>query len=248
MLLPDRDDRKCTLHRPLRAGTQPVRLDRRAALAGAASLALFAPSIARAQSARRVYRLERGGSDIGSQSLTVTRSGGEIVVDIDIDLRVSLLGITAYRYEMTNQERWSGGAVQSIRSNTNNDGEREFVEARRTGAGLEISGSGFSGTLTGTVGTTTYWTPAMMRRPQWVNTQDGSTLNIVASRRGSAQYPTATGTVSTAVWSLGSDLPLILYYTDAGEWAGSTFDAQGEEVRYIAQSLAPSLGPIWSES
>ncbi len=167
-------------------------------------------------------------------------------MEIDIDILVRVLGIAAYRYTMTNSERWNGGEVVSIRSRTDNDGDEAFVTANRTGDALEVEGSTFSGAVPGLVGTTTYWTPAFLQRDVWVSTQGGAPLDIAARRAGTAQYPTPAGAVPTTAWELGPELEATLHYSDTGEWVGSTFDARGQQVRYVPQDLDPALAPLWS--
>ncbi|WP_316014309.1 DUF6134 family protein [Roseobacter sp. HKCCA0434] len=220
-------------------------MNRRTLLLGATAAGLLAPAIARAQTAARSYRLERGGSDIGHHDLTVTRAGEELVVAIDIDITVRLLGIVAYRYTMVNEERWQGGTLASIRSRTDNNGEDAFVTAHRAGGVIEIEGSTYSGTAPLDSGTTTYWTPAMLERPTWIATQGGKPLAITPTRAGRSDYPTQGGSVPATAWTLGPELAATLFYTDAGEWAGSTFDARGAQVRYLAASLTPPLAPLW---
>ena len=224
-----------------------TRLTRRAALLTGAA-ALMAPAIAHAQSASRRFRLIRGSSDIGHHDIAVSRSGDTVEVAIDIAILVRVLGIPAYRYEMTNREVWQGGVLQSIRARTNDDGTAAFVTADRVGDAIRIEGSSHSGTVSLDVGTTTYWTPAFLNRSRWISTQGGTPLAIRAARAGQATFQTASGPVATTAWTLGPDLPATVHYTASGEWAGSTFDARGEQVRYLAEGLSPAFAPLWSET
>ena len=210
--------------------------------------ALATPSVARAQTASRRYRLDRAGSEIGTHDISIGRSGDTLTVDVSIAIAVRVLGLVAYRYEMTSREIWQNGMLRSIRSRSDNNGDAAFVNADRSGSVIRIDGSAFSGTADADVGTTSYWNPAILDRPVWISTQGGTPLDIRATRTGTASYPVSGGTVATTAYALGAELPATVHYTASGEWAGSTFDARGSQVTYIADSLSPALAAIWSES
>ncbi|MEL6677192.1 MAG: DUF6134 family protein [Pseudomonadota bacterium] len=199
-----------------------------------------------AETARRQFKIVRSGSDIGRQEITVDRNGDRLRVSIDIDIAVKLLGITAYRYRMTNVETWSGGKVQTISARTNDNGTDAFVEAERSVAGLVVNGSSYSGTLSGDLATTTYWTKEFLSRPVWVSTQDGAPFDVRARQAGSTQFPTASGTVPTTEWQTSGDLELALFYDTQGEWVGSEFDAQGSAARFIALGTSDRLAALWT--
>ena len=206
------------------------------------------PSVAFAETARRQFKIERSGADSGRQEITVDRNGDRLRVSINIDIAVKLLGITAYRYEMSNVETWSNGAVQTISARTRDNGKDAYVEAERTVAGLNIRGSGYTGTVRGDIATTTYWTTAFLKRPVWISTQDGAPFDITARQAGPLQFPTTSGSVSATQWQTSGDLELALFYDAQGEWVGSEFDAQGTAARFISTGTSDRLSALWSNA
>ncbi|MEO1539673.1 MAG: DUF6134 family protein [Pseudomonadota bacterium] len=206
------------------------------------------PTVARAETARRTFRIVRGGSNIGEQTITVEKTGERLRVAIDIEIAVKLLGITAYRYEMSNVETWSNGAVQTISARTRDNGKDAYVEAERTVAGLNVRGSGYTGTVRGDIATTTYWTTAFLKRPVWISTQDGAPFDITARQAGPFQFPTTSGSVSATQWQTSGDLELALFYDAQGEWVGSEFDAQGTAARFISTGTSDRLSALWSNA
>ena len=105
-------------------------LHRRAFIAsGAAALAAPAITFAATNAARR-FRVLRDGSDIGVHTISVSRDGADVQVAIDIELKVKILGITAYRYEMSNRETWRDGMLISMVSQSNDDGDEEHERHR----------------------------------------------------------------------------------------------------------------------
>jgi len=124
-------------------------LDRRTVMAaGAASLLTPIPAWSQ-DSASRLYRLTRDGSDIGTHQLTVSRIGDTVTAKTDISIAVKFLGITAYRYELTYSEVYRGGLLQQLNGTANDDGDAGYVNVIRQGDALEVDGSDFSGAITG---------------------------------------------------------------------------------------------------
>ncbi|MEO1000056.1 MAG: DUF6134 family protein [Pseudomonadota bacterium] len=221
------------------------RLNRRATLAGLGAMSLLSALPASAGTAARDFAIRLDGDEIGEQSVRVQRIGQVVQVDIAIDIRVRILGISAYRYEMTNRELWRDGAVQSIASRTNDNGTDHRVTAERESGGLRIAGTGFSGTIPGDVATTTYWTEEFLARRTWINTQDGTPLSVTASRLGAAELMLDSGPVACTKWRTGGDLALELYYDRNGEWLANRFEARGEKAVILAKSRDQQLTALW---
>ncbi len=219
-------------------------LTRRAALAGGLS-ALAAPSVLRAaETARREFRVTRGGSDIGSKVISARRSGERTEVEVSIRLAVKVLGITAYRYELDAAEVWEAGLLQRLDGETNDDGDREIARVRREGDRLIASGA-YEGELPSGAGTTSYWSTAFLDRGVWISTQTGSPLDVTAARDGSERIDGPSGPVECARWRITGDLPVTLLYDGRGEWLGNRFDASGEPGMILATSETGRLAPLW---
>lgn len=206
----------------------------------------FVPTAAHAAVARRTFDILRDGDPVGVQTLAISQEGDRIDVAIDISIQVKILGITAYRYEMTNRESWEAGEVISIESETNDDGTAERVSARRTAEGLEISGSKYSGVQTGSVATTTYWAQAFLSRPVWISTQDGTPYAVQAENAGREVLETPSGPVPCTHWRITGDLPLDLYYDDQGEWIANAFGARGDRAMLLARDRTTRLSTLWT--
>ncbi len=214
--------------------------------AGMAGAALLVPRSAWADSRTRRFRIYRGGSEIGAQTITVTRADGRVEVAVDVDIAVRVLGIPAYRYTLETREQWQDGRLMRLDSECNDNGSAEFARARREGDALDIEGSQFSGTVRGALATTTYWTPEFLDRSLWLSTQDGTPFEVGARDNGMADYPTESGTVRARHWSVTGDLAgLELFYDSAGEWVGNRFDAEGETAEYRVAERGGALAELW---
>lgn len=221
-------------------------LTRRTALLGAAAFCAV-PSFTAAATSSRRFDFYRGDKRIGQQTITVSRSGDAVDVSVNIGIKVRLLGLPVYNYSLASRERWVAGKLQSLNSQTNDNGTQASVQATAAGGGLSVRGSGYSGALSGHVATTTYWTPSFLERRTWVSTQDGQPLSVGPRQVGRVRVPGPGGTVSATRWAVGGDLnTLNLFYDDAGEWVGGEFQARGETARMVMTDRGAALRPLWT--
>ncbi|MEM9147174.1 MAG: DUF6134 family protein [Pseudomonadota bacterium] len=216
-------------------------MNRRHLLTGAMAFASLgaAPLVRADNRAERLFRILRGGSDIGRHQLAVTPGAEGLEVAIDIDIRVRVLGITAYRYSLTNREVWKDGALVRLDSQTDDDGTDERVTLRRSGDLLEIDGTGYSGTAPISAATTSYYAPDFVTRRPWISTQSGQPLDIATEVRngGSLKRVIVTG-----------DLEKTIVYDANGEWVASEFDAGGEPARYEVIEQSGRIAALWQSA
>ncbi|MEM7545749.1 MAG: DUF6134 family protein [Pseudomonadota bacterium] len=220
----------------------------RRSLIGGVGVALAAPSLLRAaNSGERAFRVIRDGSDIGRHVLSVRRSGDDIQVAIDIELKVKILGITAYRYEMANREVWRDGKIISMDSKSNDDGDPAFCKIARAGDKLDVEGSIWSGQVPGNSVSTTYWSYDFLKSPLWISSADGDPLKVVTSKAGAGEVQGPNGPLATEKWTVKGEMDIDLHYVDR-EWVGLRFDAGGEDAIYMPEDVTQNTSAVWFNS
>ena len=219
------------------------------ALAACALVGKTAAETSGAATGTRRFELFRGDTPIGQQSVTVSRSGAQVTVEVDVDITVRIVGVPVYRYTLSSSEVWDGGRLMKLDAVTEDNGSRGFAAAARGANGLAIKGSAYSGMVGGNPGTTTYWSPAFLKRPVWISTQDGQPLSVTVRSGRIERFPTPSGAVDATRWQIGGDLAdLDLFYDRSGEWIGSEFQARGEIVRIVTLDVDASLSPLWVDA
>lgn len=100
-----------------------------AADAGANEVALasFPPS------GRLDYRVTRDGDEIGTQSVEFIRKDDRLTVRTRVNIAVTMLGITVYRFTHAAEEQWQNGQLTGFASKSDDDGEPRDVALRREG-------------------------------------------------------------------------------------------------------------------
>ncbi|MEM7507911.1 MAG: DUF6134 family protein [Pseudomonadota bacterium] len=214
-------------------------MQRRGFLAGGATLAMAAiiPSGALgAERAQRRFRVLRDGDDIGIHTLSATLDDRGFTMEIKIEIAVKILGITAYRYNLLNRERWRNGRIVEVDSRVFDDGVDDFCKIVQQDGELAISGSRFTGKAPIDAVTTSYYHPDFIGRRPWISTQSGAILDIQIEE------------VAPRVHQVTGELTTRLTYDDRGEWVNVNFDAGGDPGTYELISETGLISPLWSEA
>lgn len=219
-------------------------LTRRAALVGISGV-IAAPYIVRAAaSGERKFQVIRDGDDMGYQINKVSRSGDTIRHQCDVELKVKVLGVTLYRYELNYVEEWKAGKLISLNSTCNDDGDDHFARVKRVGDMLEIDGSEHQGAIPGDAVTTSYWAYPFIQATTWISTQTGAPLTMNATKRGSETIPTASGQIEAEKWSVTGGYDADIYYRGK-EWVAIGFLAGDERAIYVPDGVDPTFMPVW---
>ena len=122
---------------------------RRDVLGGALALALPVPALGAAlpvpPSGRLGFDVWRGSRQLGTHDLVFHPSADGLVVDVSVDIAFRIGPITLYHYTHHAHERWAGGDVVEISTQTNDNGTRYRIEGHRDSRGLVIEPGGAVG-------------------------------------------------------------------------------------------------------
>jgi len=217
----------------------PRVIGRRGAVAGLVSLSAGAGERACAAALsvpagnRIGFQMRRKGDLIGTHVLNFAVQGDGLVVSVAIDIVVRLLGIAVYRYSHRATETWVGGRLMAFASRTDRDGKDLWLRMQRGAEGLVVEGSS-SGRYVAPDGVlpTTYWNKASLTG-RLIDSEDGDLMNAPVSEVGMDAAPLASGgTLMARHYRLAGDLPLDLWYDQAGQWVGLVFSKGGVPVIY----------------
>ena len=196
-------------------------------IAGVLLIGFTMPAAARDLDAK--FLIERKGKVIGYHAVEITPTGAGARVDTRIEMRVGLGPITLFRYDHQATEIWRGEDLISLVSETDNNGDQTYVDAKRYGDRLMIRGSGYEGPAPAGAMPSSYWDKDLVRADAMINTQTGEILEIETSLVGETVAPNDR---RAEQYRLVGTLALNLWY-DGERWVGSNFTVDGEELTYI---------------
>jgi len=220
-------------------------------LAGWAS-ALAADSPYGAQASYAIYR---GGAQIGRHIITFRNDGAQQIVTSACDIEVKALGVSAYRYVHRNREQWSGDQLQSLRTSTDDNGQKFTVSAEQRGGGLLVERTAVAKTAAAALADQGYRVPDVNRQAmpagiiptsQWnlrqvqqtslLNTQYGTVAEVQISQVGREIVRMANSSVTAMRYRYTGDLRMEQWFDDRGRWVKGTFAAfDGSTIEYILQ-------------
>jgi hypothetical protein len=229
-------------------GAMPTLSRREAiALAGGGVAATSFVNLAAATAPTDVgFNVYRKGSRIGTHVIRFSQTGGTLKVASQIDLRVKVAFITAYRFEQTGNDDWENDVLVRTRIQTNDDGKDTLVEAEARNGQLAIEGpAGSYATRLGAMTDLSFWNEAITRGPPVVDSQTAELIKIRVERntrerivvRGQAIevrrfYIAGTKGRSGSVW-----------YDDAGSLVKAVVTTRGETLDYeLAGARTGELG------
>ncbi|MBX3495269.1 MAG: hypothetical protein KF769_03410 [Parvibaculum sp.] len=207
-----------------------------------AGAALPASSPDPAQAPALAFRVERGGSPIGTHSLSFTQADDALIVDIEIKLAVTFGPLTLFRYEHRNREVWRDGKLVSLDTETNDDGRKYTVSARASEDGLAVTSSAH-GSFTAPAGIipTSYWNPETLTQTQLLDTQRGRIVDVTVTPVATREVALGGTAVTAREYEMTGDLKLRLLYSLENEWLNVAFMARGAEVDYTVERLDRAL-------
>jgi hypothetical protein len=208
-------------------------ITRRALLVSPVTLA--AAEVGVPAAGRIAFRVTRNGSEIGTHTLTFTRTDTTLAVGIDVRLKVGLGPIALFRYRLTAVETWRDGRFAELASSADNDGEQLQVSARREAAGIVIESSKFGPhTVAAETLPLTHWNIADMSTPVF-NPQDGHLMQLTVKPVGATRARLANGTaIPITRFAMTGEASIDDFYDENNVWAGSTSIAKdGSVIDYL---------------
>lgn len=193
----------------------------------------MAPSIVKAAPMPPLtFSVLRDGSPIGTHRVEFAREAETLRVEIAIDFEVRMLRIPVYRYMHRSVETWRAGRLVGLRTRTNDDGKRTEVRATGSAGGLAVEGSGGRIVAPADTKPTSYWHEDMTRRQRFLDTQNGTLLDVSVRPLGPERAVIAGIEMEVRSYELSGDLSSRLGYGPSGEWVDLRFAARGSQIVY----------------
>jgi hypothetical protein len=180
------------------------------------------------------FRLIRHGNEIGHHTLTFDQQGDVLTAHVAVDALVSLLSIPIVHYSHRATETWHGDTLVALSGETDKNGRKGWVNARRTDEGLVVLGSQTKRYLApdDAIGTS-YWNKRMLDGPM-ISLEDGVLLQPkVAARPAETIRLASGGTIPAEHYKLSGAFNVDVWYDQTDTWAGLAFEvADGSDVHY----------------
>ena len=192
----------------------------------------------------------RSGDHIGSHTIRFDRDGDAVSVAIDIELAVTVLFVTVFRYAHTNRETWQGGRLERIRTRTDNNGEALCVDGERQGDRLKVEASAGRYELPPDVIPTSYWNYGTVDRSRLLNSQKGTPMDVRVAAGAVETVPGDGGVIEARRYAMSGDLELDLWYDGTDRLARIRFTPRTDStpIDYVRRADAAVPMTDWPGS
>jgi hypothetical protein len=158
-----------------------------------AALLIIAASPATASSVPPKGVLEfaaiRNGEEIGNCVLRFVRTENRLSVVTDIHIKVKILFVTVFRFDLHVNEVWNGERLISMQASSDDDGTRKAVTVvenadASSGNELVVAVKGKEMHAPPTAIPTTLWNSRLIETPVAIDTVDGTVLHLIVHDLG----------------------------------------------------------------
>ena len=206
-------------------------------LVGGAGLLLARPTLAALpvpDAGHLTFKVTRNGDEIGSHAIAFTQSGDTLTVQVDVALAVKFGPITVYRYTHRDVEVYRGDELQSIETDSDDDGTPFAVRAQRQADGLHVQGTRAQPYIAPADALpSSHWNRKVLDG-SWINTQDGRLVRPQIKALGRGPITTAEGQVQCDGFEITAPEVEMSSWYDGQAWCGVDFKGKdGSQINYI---------------
>ena len=183
------------------------------------------------------FKVYLDDQEIGQHTFKVIEQDNTRYVAVQASFDVTVLFFTAYRYQHSNFEVWQGDCLQAIQSETNDNGENEFVQGQMNENVLRLHTSQGEEQFKGCIKTFAYWDPSFLTSKKLLNSQTGELLPVDTIDLGKVEIDVHGKTIMARRYRVITDqFSIDLWYSLQREWlALQSTTSDGAVLRYQRQ-------------
>ena len=185
------------------------------------------------------YELFRNNKSIGYHKYKFERNGSNLIIDNEVEFKITKLGIDLYKYNAKGVEKYKNGIFSGFNSKTNQNKKEKYVNITidPNDKDLIIDGSSFKGKADKDMIIGTWWNHEIVSKNAQISAVSGRIIEQKVEflgkedvKIGEKVYKTLRFNFSSSDPSLSKDKKLntdIWYEEDTFLWVKAAFDKTG---------------------
>lgn len=183
------------------------------------------------------FSVLRNGKEVGTHEVRFKRSGEDVIVTSQFELKIRALAINFYKYNYTSVAKWNGATLKQLKTDVSDNGKKSRVEAKRKGDSLSVKAKNASAKIDGPVFLTTHWNPNVVKSSKVLNTITGRINNVSIKAVGKEKVQTERGLATATRYRYSGDLQTEAWYDSKGRWLKLRFKADdGSTIEFQCKS------------
>lgn len=174
---------------------------------------------------------------IGEQRVTFTRRSEPLVVDVEIDIAVEMLGLTLYRFEGKRRQEWQDGRLVGFESETHDDGRDFALSAELVDGEMQINSQSGASEAPGGIFPTDPWNRDIVEQSLLMDTKTGELRRVEVSEVGEETLEIGGRPVATTKYEATGDEEREVWYDDEDTWVQLRFERDGSEITFRLREL-----------
>ena len=138
-----------------------------------------------------------------------------MVAEIGTQIQVKIAGITVYRLEQRETERWLDGKLVALNAFTDDNGKINRVTAARNGEKLSLNADGRVTEVDAAIVPASLWNAQLLKETIALNAKDGSIIPISVVDYGKEQLVVQGRQTTAHRYAVKTNLPHDVWYDDA---------------------------------
>lgn len=177
--------------------------------------------------------------NIGTHSLTFSRSGKELIVDVTVKIKVKVLFIPVHSLESTRKETWLNGRLMAYTAHTKENREKIDVLAGAVGRTFVVEGPDGRAETDGLVFPTNPWNPDIVKATLLMDTKTGELLKVSVAAAGEDSVEVSGKAVKTRKYVISGDLDRELWFDKDGNLIRFRFLKDGKTLTFTRATPMP---------
>jgi len=197
--------------------------------ARAATAALFPTA-----TSNRRFSVLYAGNRIGAHAVLSSSTTGETRINTEIHLLVKVAFFDMFSFSHRSEEIWYGGRLESLNSDTVEDGETLHIEGSATPQGFRVVSKGGPFLASAkTLTSNSLWTPTVLEQETVVDAQHGGIIGVSARKFADEQIMIAGRQIRAAHYKLITPyLAGSVWYDEKDLWVQGEFERNGSKIQY----------------
>lgn len=163
------------------------------------------------------YDILRNGDRIGTHRVVFERQGERFTVHHDIQIRVTILRLEAYRYTMDSRETWEGDRLLGLAATTDRNGDPLRVFARLAGSAIRVRGpAGQHEAPSGAVPSSPQHDVFDRPRTTMIEAEDGRVVEVSVGAATAERVRVGGRSIAARRYEVRGGLDATLWYDDTG--------------------------------
>ncbi len=177
--------------------------------------------------------------DIGTHSMTFSRDGADLIVAVNLRIRVKVLFITAHSVVANRRETWRDDRLVAYRSNTVENNRPTDVSARLEGGIFVIVGPEGRAEVDGPVFPSNPWNPKIVNANLLMETKTGELLRVSVAPAGEDEVAIGGTAVAARKYVIAGDMARELWFDAAGNLLQFRFARDGATLTFTRRTPLP---------